>query len=413
MPWQLNSTPAQKVPRWYSSWRSWTDAVGVPTVTLRILADENIPAADHYIGDLGEVQRFSGRELRAQQLAGCDALLVRSVTPVDEALLAGSQVRFVGTATSGVDHIDREYLARAGIAFSHAPGSNANSVVEYVLAAIAGVGEHLEGLLAGGRAGVVGYGVIGKAVAARFAALGIDVCCYDPWLAPAAIEQPASWDDILACDVVTVHAELTRASPWPSYHLFDASALAALRTDSLFINASRGPVADNAALAALLAADSGPDVVLDVWEHEPQVDAQLLRKVNIGTPHIAGYSLDGKLLATQMLVAAMASKLDLPWQNPGSAAEAAEPLVPPPGLSDIALLRYLVGARYCIVADDAALRRGVMDMAPAAARKHFDRLRRQYPQRRELLGSPVVAANLTADSRQWLQRLGCKSVESE
>ncbi len=178
-------------------------------MTLRILADENIPAVEHYTGGLGAVTRFSGRSLRPEHLAGVDVLLVRSVTKVDAELLHNSGVRFVGTATSGVDHIDRDYLRQQGIGFQHAPGSNANSVVEYVLAAIAGVGDHLERVLAGAPVGVIGFGVIGRAVAARLHALDINYCVYDPWLDRAVIDHPAELAQVLDCAVVTLHAELT------------------------------------------------------------------------------------------------------------------------------------------------------------------------------------------------------------
>ncbi|MCB1710432.1 MAG: 4-phosphoerythronate dehydrogenase [Halioglobus sp.] len=376
-------------------------------MTLHILADENIPAVEHYAGTLATVTRFSGRALRPEQLAGVDALLVRSVTPVDARLLDNSAVRFVGTATSGVDHIDREYLHRRGIAFSHAPGSNANSVVEYVLAAIAGVGEHLERVLAGAPVGIIGYGVIGRAVAARLRALAVDYRIYDPWLAPGTIDCPAGLPDILECGVITLHAELTRAQPWPSYHLLEAASLARIPAKSLLINASRGPVVDNAALAALLAGGDGPDVVLDVWEGEPFVDPALLRQVRLGTPHIAGYSHDGKLLATRMLVAAMARELGLDWRDPGSAAGEPPPLRPGPGHSAAALVRAILSQRYDIAADDAALRRVTLAAEPAAAGAAFDQLRRDYPPRREVLGSPVDRRAFSTGDSQLLVALGC------
>ena len=160
-------------------------------VSFTLLADENIPAVDTYFGAFASIRRVAGRTLDHSQLQGVDLLLVRSVTRVDEALLRGSAVKFVGTATSGFDHIDRDYLAQHNIGFAHAPGSNANSVVEYVLAAIAAVEDKLELLLAGGSIGIIGYGVIGKAVAARFDALGIRCRIYDPWLAQHTIPYPA------------------------------------------------------------------------------------------------------------------------------------------------------------------------------------------------------------------------------
>lgn len=382
--------------------------IGNDAVTLRILADENIPAVEHYVGAVASVERFTGRELKPEQLQRADVLLVRSVTRVNADLLAGSAIRFVGTATSGVDHIDRDYLASAGIAFTHAPGSNANSVVEYVLAAISAVGDYLERVLAGAPVGVVGYGVIGKAVVARLQALGVKYRVYDPWLAPESIPRGAELAAVLDCAVITLHAELTRQEPWPSYHLLDGGALARIAPDSLLINASRGPVVDNRALSALLQRDAGRDVVLDVWEGEPCIDQALLRQVRYGTPHIAGYSLDGKLLATRMLVEVMARELGLPWQDPGSAAG------PPPSLlvpqncdTDAALLRQVLRQRYDIAVDDAALRGVTLGADSTAASAGFDQLRRQYPERRELLGSRADTGRLPHRAKNLLANLGC------
>lgn len=381
-------------------------------MSLRVLADENIPAVEHYIGKLGSVQRFSGRDLDPAQLAGIDVLLVRSVTVVDEALLAGSDLRFVGTATSGYDHIDRLYLAQREIGFAHAPGSNANSVVEYVLCAIAAVGGHLERLLDGGRVGIVGYGVIGKALAARLRALNISYRVYDPWLGPEGIENRGEFTDILACEVVTLHPELTREQPWPSYHLFDEVALRRLGDDHLFINASRGAVVDNAALLARLGAPGAMDVVLDVWEGEPAISRALLDRVDIGTPHIAGYSLDGKMLATRMLCEAMASHLELPWRAPGNPAGEVQALALSGQLEGAALLRDLLACRYDISRDDAALRAACRAGDDAGAAAAFDELRRNYPERRELLGNPVMASGATSQALQLIRGLGCVAVEA-
>ncbi len=374
-------------------------------MTLRILADENIPAVEHYVGALATVQRFSGRALRPDQLAGVDVLLVRSVTTVDAQLLQNSEVRFVGSATSGIDHIDREYLRQRNIIFRHAPGSNANSVVEYVLAAMACVGNHLERVLAGAQVGIVGYGVIGKAVAARLQALNIDYRVYDPWLSPDTIDYPADLSEVLNCAVITLHAELTRQQPWPSYHLLDEKALARIAPDSLLINASRGAVVDNAALSALLGRGNSPDVVLDVWEDEPAISETLLRQVQLGTPHIAGYSLDGKLLATRMLVEAMALELGFSWQNPGSAAGEALPLELAEQATGAALVRSVLSQRYDITADDAALRTATV--GAHNTEMAFDQLRRQYPERREILGSRVNPEQITGQAQGLLAGLGC------
>ena len=382
-------------------------------MTLCLLVDENIPAVEaslsslHGAGDV-LVQRANGRALDRAQLAGVDVLLVRSVTTVDESLLAGTAVRFVGTATSGVDHIDQQYLRQHGIGFAHAPGSNANSVVEYVLAAIAACGDHLERLLAGGSAGIIGYGLIGKAVARQFSALNIPHKICDPWLDQATISHRATLAEVLACDVITAHAELTLEQPWPSYHLLDASALASISPHSLLINASRGAVVDSAALLHLLKRGGAPQVVLDVWEGEPSIDLDLLKLVDLATPHIAGYSLDGKWLATHMLCEAMAAHLDLAWSTPQDPAAAAPAVTIPAGLHGVTLLRQLAQARYDILADDSALRAISSSGDPEQAARDFDLLRRQYPKRRELRGSSMIGTDLNADDLQLLAALGVK-----
>jgi len=373
---------------------------------LKILADENIPAVEHYLGSQARVNRFNGRALQHSQLRDVDVLLVRSVTRVDEALLAGTPTKFVGTATSGVDHIDRDYLTRQGITFAYAPGSNTNSVVEYVLSAIAAVGEKLEQLLRGGELGIVGYGLVGKALAARLQALNIRYKVYDPWLDQGTIPHAATLDEVLGCDVLSLHPELTTASPWPSRYLLGRVELQRLHPEALLINASRGPVVDNAALLARLDEGHGPLTVLDVWEQEPDISALLLQRVALGTPHIAGYSRDGKLRATRMLSEAVTAQLQLP-PPPGDDPDGAAPaLRVSDSLSRAELIRTLLHSRYDICRDDALLREAILggkrDRGAA-----FDALRRTYPRRRELAGSLVEFGSESADHTAVAEALGC------
>jgi len=370
---------------------------------MRILADQNIPGLDAYFHALGEVRVMAGRDIAAHDLRDVDVLLVRSVTRVDNALLQGSRVRFVGSATAGLDHVDINGLRAAGVGFAAAPGANANAVVEYVLAAIAAQPDMLERLLDGGRVGIIGYGHVGRLLRERLAALGIASLQYDPWLAPDQVPDPVSLDTVLACDVVSVHTSLTHDAPWPSFHLLSAPQLARLGPQNLLINASRGAVVDQAALLARLQAPNPPQCVLDVWEFEPEVSVPLLRQVSVGTAHIAGYSHDAKLAATRQLALAVQNAFGLA-QHPVATAAAADPLVPPAGLRGVAVLRWLCGARYDIRADDRALREAVFGIDAVRARKAFDELRRAYPMRRELAGSRVQASN--AEQRRWVVALG-------
>lgn len=381
-------------------------------MTLRIVVDENIPAAAHFFGSLGEVELVNGRQLCAAQLRGVDVLLVRSVTRVNAELLAASDIRFVGSATSGVDHVDLRLLEERGISFAHAPGANANSVVEYVLAAIAAIDDQLEQLLAGRRVGIVGFGHIGKALAGRLDALDIDYRVNDPWLAAESIPNHAPLRDVLASQVVTLHPELTLRQPWPSRHLLDSAELADFGEGQLLINASRGEVVNNAALSARLASAGAPAVVLDVWEGEPSIDASLLHRVRIGSAHIAGYSLDGKLLGTRMLREALVAHLGvaapMPAETPGG-----EPsqLALRGSCGGADMIRELMRQRYDILQDDALLRESMKQSDPAAA---FDGLRREYRERRELSGTPVaVPGGCDPLSTALIRGLGCRLVTED
>lgn len=376
-------------------------------MTLRVLADENIPGVESLLGAQASVRRFSGRTLHQADLDGVDALLVRSVTPVNGALLARSAVRFVGTATSGFDHVEREYLDAAGIGFAHAPGANANAVVEYVLAAIAAVDDHLERLLAGARVGIVGFGHVGRLLAGRLRALGAEVMASDPWLPRHVLAHSVDLPALLECDILSLHCSLTDASPWPSRHLVGRGELLQMRADSLLINASRGAVVDTSALRETLAAGEGPRCVLDVWEGEPAIDAALLARVRLGTAHIAGYSREGKWRATEALCRALREQFGLTPPSPAASAGRPETLSIPPGHTGASLVRHLIAARCAIERDDALLREAVLGAGQGAAREGFDRLRRHYEDRRELAGSRLIGADLSALDERLVRALGC------
>lgn len=383
-------------------------------MTLCVLADENIPAVENILGPGFDVVAASGRDLSREQLQGVDALLVRSVTRVDASLLEGTAVRFVGTATSGTDHVDTDWLQRSGVDFAFAPGSNANSVVEYVMAAIAYSGNHLERLRAGGSLGIVGYGVIGAAIEARFSALGVAAKVYDPWLPEDSVPGFAGLEEVLACDVISLHPELTGQSPWPSYHLLGKDALERLGKGQLLINVSRGPVVDNSALLERLNSLDSPTVVLDVWEGEPRISPELLSLVHIGTAHIAGYSFDGKVKATRMLCTAMANSLNfnLPaTKTPESSVQ--EPIVLPSGLSFEDGLRALVRNCYQIERDDKLLRAATFDQGPGVQPAQFDLLRKNYPKRHELAGQRVLVQDAHSAELELVSGLGCVPVLSE
>lgn len=369
---------------------------------LRLVADENMPGVEACCARLGrhvEVVRRPGRSLSAADVAAADILLVRSITRVDAALLAGSPVRFVGTATIGTDHLDIPWLEAQGIAWASAPGCNARAVGEWVLNVLVQLAAEQGVTLAGRTLGIIGLGHVGRQVAQLVRLLGIDVIACDPFLAPpdlppALADVPLlALDELLAqADMVTVHTPLTRSGPHPSHHLLDAGRLASLRPGAWLINAARGPVVANAALKAVLAR-GGLTAVLDVWEGEPDLDVDLLALVRHGSPHIAGHSLEGKWRGTWqiMLAASVALGLDLHGELSDILPDEGglSLTLPASAAAPEARLATLLRAVIPLAEDDARLRAARQEPDPAAA---FDRLRKNYPMRREFPAHHVHVA---------------------
>jgi len=366
---------------------------------LKIIADENIPFVREACATLGEVTLVAGREVTRDTLRGADLFFCRSVTKINRALLEGTRVRFVGTATIGFDHVDREYLKQAGIAFASAPGSNANSVAEYIVAAMLVLARRGGFTLEGRTIGVVGVGNVGSRVVKKAEALGMRVLQNDPPLARATGDRRfLPLDALLDADFITFHVPLTVAASVPlaedaTHHMVDAAFLARMRPSAYLLNSSRGPVVDEAALKAALAERRLAGAVLDVWETEPAFDPDLLALAAIGTPHIAGYSFDGKVAATEMIYRAACEVVGVkPTWNPAA-------IMPPPGhprleiqcagRPDEDVLREAVLTIYDIEADDRGLRQS--PSAPAERAAWFDRLRKVYPERREFHNTTLMA----------------------
>ncbi len=359
---------------------------------MHILADENIPLVDEFFAGFGKIRRMPGRSINRAALENVDVLLVRSVTRVDREMLEGSAVRFVGTCTIGTDHLDLDYFEQAGIEWASAPGCNARGVVDYVLGGLLALSEVRGEALARRRFGVVGAGEVGGRLLEVLRGLGWDVRVCDP---PRQVREAGdfvSLDEILAeCDVISLHTPLTLGGDWPTFHLFDQARLSRLRPGTWLINASRGAVVDNAALRDLLLQRPDLEAVLDVWEGEPQVDVALAGLCRIATPHIAGYSLDGKLRGTAQIYAALCAA-----RGVEPAIELAQ-LMPGPALTELAfassaepaeMLATLCRAVYDPRRDDADFRRSLLGNE-AQRRAGFDLLRKQYPPRREIDGLKV------------------------
>jgi len=355
---------------------------------MRIVVDRNIPFAVKAFAPFGEVAALATAEITRAAVRGADALILRSETRITRALVDGSPIRFIGSASIGTDQVDLDELDKRGIAFVNAPGCNADSVKEYVAAALLHAASATGVALRGRTLGIVGVGHIGRKVAAMAAAgLGMSVLLNDPPRARA--EGPAGFvplDDALDADVVTLHVPLTRSGPDATYHLFDAGRIARMKKGSLLLNAARGAVVDSKALLRALTAGPLGAALLDVWEGEPDIDLGLLARVLVGTAHVAGYSMEGKANAVRQVREAFCRHFGLsaPWDP---AAE-----LPPPPVREIAvgpeplpaeeILRRAVAAVYDIRLDDELLRRGAA--LPAAERPdYFLGLRAGYRVRRE------------------------------
>ncbi|MCL2877993.1 MAG: 4-phosphoerythronate dehydrogenase [Acidobacteria bacterium] len=267
-----------------------------------IAVDRALPYWKETFSDLGEVCPFTGNELRPETLRGVGALVVRTVTPVNADLLEGSDVRFVGAASAGMDHVDQEYLRRKKIHFCCAAGCNADAVSEYIITALHAVAVRRNWTLAEKSLAVIGVGHVGSRVARKARAFGMNVLLCDPPLRDATGNgkyQP--FESVLAADILTFHTPLTEYGPYPTRHMLNRGVIDRLNPGQFLVNTSRGEVFDGRALAGALREKKILGAVLDVWEGEPEIDYSLLELADIGTPHIAGTTFDGKIRAVTLI----------------------------------------------------------------------------------------------------------------
>lgn len=373
---------------------------------MKILVDENMPYAGDLFRRLGEVKAVPGRPIPAAELADADALMVRSVTKVNEALLAGTPITFVGTATAGTDHVDEQWLQQTGIGFSAAPGCNAIAVVEYVFSSLLLLAERDGFDLRDRTVGIVGVGNVGGRLQARLEAWGVKTLLCDPPRAERGDDGEFLPLETLVrdADVLTFHTPLFKDGPYKSFHLADEALISRLKPGTILINACRGPVVDNAALLRRLDAGQSLSVVLDVWEPEPELDVALLSKVDIGTAHIAGYTLEGKARGTTQVFEAFSEFIGKRQQV------ALDTLLPAPefgritlhGSLDQSILKRLIHLVYDVRRDDALLRK------VAGIPGEFDKLRKNYLERREW-SSLYVQCN-DDQAAVMLQKLGFNAI---
>ncbi|MEZ8143403.1 4-phosphoerythronate dehydrogenase [Enterovibrio norvegicus FF-454] len=374
---------------------------------MNILIDENMPYAAALFSKLGTVTAKAGRTLTADDLVDVDALMIRSVTKVDEDLLAkANRLKFVGTATAGTDHVDAALLASRGIHFTAAPGCNKVGVAEYVISALLVLSQQHGFTLTDRKVGIIGAGQVGSYLSKCLSALNIEHLLCDPIKEAEGDERAFhSLQTLLTeCDVITTHTPITRAGKYPTHHLIGEKELAALKPNSILINAARGPVVDNAALKSALKAEK-LTAVLDVFEFEPEVDLELLPLLAFATPHIAGYGLEGKARGTTMIYNAYCDFLGNSEEH--VAASSLLPIAPIPHVAlsqpwNSADLMALCQLIYDIRRDDAEFRREMADVAQQ--RISFDRLRKNYWDRREY--SAITVAGKAEFGLESLAKLG-------
>jgi erythronate-4-phosphate dehydrogenase len=358
--------------------------------SINISADENIPYVKEAFQSLGSVSTLKGREISAADLTQTDILLVRSVTRVDKALLSGTPVRFVASATAGFNHIDLDYLKTSNIGFARAPGSNAISAAEYVLAGICKWSlEKKQTLndLQKLKVGIIGYGNVGTRVKRLCEDMGISCVINDPPLQQHAAQKHgnlafSTLDEALACDIVTLHTPLTKYGEHPTQRLINRQRIAQLKPGALFINAARGEVVEEAALLARMEKDNDLGLILDVWENEPNISLEMLKHTLVGTPHIAGYSIDGKIRGTEMIYHAACDYLGETPQWRATDIRFPDHPKTTVKLTPETDKRHAVLQAYDIMADNARLRKILFNESLADG-TYFDFLRKNYPIRRE------------------------------
>lgn len=346
---------------------------------MKIVADENLAFTDYFFAEFGEIQQKAGRSLSHDDVQDAEALLVRSVTKVNPQLIQNTQLKFVGSATIGTDHLDISAIEAQQIAWSNAAGCNAQAVAEYVITALLHIDPEFLDQGKQFTLGIIGLGNVGSRLAYMAQLLGWNVIGYDPFVQLENIQQVELEELLKDSDAITTHVPLTKSGEYPTYHLINAETLAMVKPETILINSARGPVVSETALIADIQKNKR-QVVLDVFEHEPEISQQLLDLVTIVTPHIAGYSLEGKARGTQMIYEAFCKTFDYPAHKKfESQLPACDQYFY--GNSIKQTLKEHLTDIYDISRDDQNLRACLKD--GKVDQKAFDYLRKTYPLRRE------------------------------
>ncbi|MDM1757470.1 MULTISPECIES: 4-phosphoerythronate dehydrogenase [Acinetobacter] len=346
---------------------------------MKIIADENLAFTDYFFSEFGDIQQAAGRTLKHEDVKDAEALLVRSVTKVNAALIQDTAIKFVGSATIGTDHLDISSLEKHHIAWSNAAGCNAQAVAEYVITALLHLNPQFLDQGKQFTLGIIGLGNVGSRLAYMAQLLGWKVIGFDPLVQHENIQHVALEDLLKQADAVTTHVPLTKTGEHATYHLINAETLAMMKPETILINSARGEVVEEAALIEDIL-NTGRKVVLDVFEHEPEISERLLDLITIVTPHIAGYSLEGKARGTQMIYEAFCKTFGYSaYKKFESQLPVSEQYFYGNNIKET-LKKYLTTI-YDISRDDANLRATLKE--GKVDQKAFDHLRKTYPLRRE------------------------------
>jgi erythronate-4-phosphate dehydrogenase len=368
---------------------------------LKIVADSAIPFVERFFSCIGEVSLLDAEQITSDCLKDADVLVCRTVTLVNQQLLHNTDLSIVASPASGVDHIDFDDLQKRSISFASAPGSNARSVAEYVLSSLCVLADQKGFDLASKKIGIVGCGNVGSQLRDFFQAIDIECMVYDPFLQQQSDSSNfCELKDIQQADIISLHVPLTSDGAYPTRSMLDTVFFQDLREDVILVNTSRGEVVDEDALKTFLESNNEAMVVIDVWENEPAIDTALLIRADIATPHIAGYSIDGKLRATRTVFEQVCNVLKL-----DSDYEDLKQILPVDEKREITLNEYendmdaismAVLASYDVRSDAAAIRRMLEDDVQDRI-SYFTELRNNYPTRREF-SSLTVGLPKEADS---------------
>ncbi len=370
---------------------------------LRIIADNKIPFLEGALEQKTQVSYMPGGKINRKHLLNADAMIIRTRTKCDEGLLYGTPVKFIASATIGYDHIDTDYCASQGIRWTNAPGCNSGSVRQYIASALATIISQEKSIFSELTLGIVGVGNVGKKIENMARTLGMKVLLNDP--PRERMEGSGSFTDlehlIGASDIITMHVPLIKTGPYKTLHMADENFFSKIKKGAWLINSSRGEVCQTQALTSALKNKQLAGAIVDVWENEPAIDEGLLNLVHVATPHIAGYSADGKANGTAMSVQAISRFFDLKMDNwypeivPAAPNNHIDISCDKKSMEEVFTEVSLFA--YDIVSDSQKLKSSLAT---------FEEQRGSYPIRREPEALTIELLDNNENCRKWLEELG-------